>query len=434
MRRFEGPSYRLERVEERVYRATAELGEHPATGKRWTKSRTIHGTRNAAKVAAKAWFADLCERLSDPDLVGRSEQPLSRYLASWHESKRGTIKESTWRRYESLIAAMTPTLGAVRLCDLTPQHVREYLAACREEATGTCHHLDEATGRRTCGDEATGRASCPENVAGRCHCHTISAKTVANRLGVLSAAYRQALREGIVTRNPLEAVDKPRCTRSPLRIVGEHEAAILRKAAVGTDLEALVHLALGSGARLGELLALRWRDVDWERGVMHVSRTLYERPVRCVDWYDFTETKGGRGRSLDLDAGTLATLKRHRTRQAEEQLHLGETWQDQGLMFANTWQLRNVAPGSPIRVSTVSRQFHMLADHAGMHGVRFHDLRHAHATIMLRAGVPVHVVAARLGHSDPALTLRVYAHVLPGQQQDAAALVGAAIDKALAAL
>jgi integrase len=417
-----------------VYRATAELGEHPATGKRWTKSRTLRGTRNVAKAAAEVWFAELCERLSDPDLVGRSEQPLSRYLASWHESKRDTIKESTWRRYDSLIASMLPALGDVRLCDLTPQHVREYLATCRDEVTGKCKYPDEVTGKRTCGDGATGKGTCPVDVAGKCQCRTLSPKTVANRLGVLNAAYRQALKEGLVPRNPLESVDKPRCTRSPLRIVGEHEAAVLRRAAEGTDLDALVHLALGSGARLGELLALRWQDVDFERGVLHISRTLYERPVRCAGWYDFTETKGGRGRSLDLDVGTLAALKRHRTRQSEQRLQLGETWQDQGLIFANTWQLRNVAPGSPIRVSTISRQFHVLADHADLHGVRFHDLRHAHATIMLRAGVPVHVVAARLGHSDPALTLRVYSHVLPGQQKDAAALVGEAIEKALKAL
>lgn len=93
-----------------------------------------------------------------------------------------------------------------------------------------------------------------------------------------------------------------------------------------------------------------------------------------------------------------------------------------------------MAPGSPLRVSTVSRQFHKLANDNSLKGVRFHDLRHAYATIALRNGVCVNAVAEALGHADPAMTLRVYSHVLPGQQREAADLIDAAIEKAYAAL
>jgi integrase len=406
MRRFEGPSWRLTKLENRTYRAIAELGSDPVTGRRRTGSRKFMGTRAQVKAAAEEWFADLCDRTADPDMRGRAEQLLSAYLASWLESKRGTIKDSAWSRYDSLIrTSLSPALGWVRLCDLSPQHIRHYVAQCR---------LEPSTHR-------------PGQM--------VSPKTMQNRLGVLGTALRQAVREGLINRNPLDAVDKPRVSRTPLKIVGEPEAAKVRKAAEGTDLEMIVRMALATGARLGELLALRWRDIDLEHRRVNISRTISERAgKRSTDWYVFTEPKGRRGRTVDIAASTVEALKRYRASQSAVRLQFGKTWDDHGLVFPNVWQLRDVAPGSPLRVSTVSRQFHKLATDSGLEGVRFHDLRHAYATIALRNGVSVNAVAEALGHADPAMTLRVYSHVLPGQQREAADLIDAAIEKAYGAL
>lgn len=197
----------------------------------------------------------------------------------------------------------------------------------------------------------------------------------------------------------------------------------------------IVRVALATGARLGELLALRWRDIDLEHRRVHISRTITERAgKRGTNWYAFTEPKGRRGRTVDVATSTIEALKRHKASQSAIRLQFGKTWADHGLVFPNVWQLRDVAPGSPLRVSTVSRQFHNLAKDNGLEGVRFHDLRHAYATIALRNGVPVNAVAEALGHADPAMTLRVYSHVLPGQQRAAADLIDAAIEKAYAAL
>ena len=248
MRRFEGPSWRLKKLENRTYRAIAELGSDPVTGRRRTGSRKFTGTRAQVKAAAEEWFADLCDRTADPDLRGRAEQLLAAYLASWLESKRGTIKDSAWSRYGSLIrTSLSPALGWVRLCDLSPQHIRHYVAECRTEPS--THRPGQM----------------------------VSPKTMQNRLGVLGTALRQAVREGLINRNPLDAVDKPRVSRTPLKIVGEPEAAKVRKAAEGTDLEMIVRVALATGARLGELLALRWRDIDLEHRRVNISRTISER-------------------------------------------------------------------------------------------------------------------------------------------------------------
>ena len=130
-------------------------------------------------------------------------------------------------------------------------------------------------------------------------------------------------------------------------------------------------------------------------------------------WYSFKEPKSGKGRSIDLDAGTVSRLKEHRRSQAEERLRLGLAWTDLGLVVTN-------ALGEPIRPSTASTQFRNVTRSLGLDRLRFHDCRHTHATILLKNGVPLHIVSQRLGHASVAFTLQVYSWVLPGQQRAAA--------------
>lgn len=196
-------------------------------------------------------------------------------------------------------------------------------------------------------------------------------------------------------------------------------------AVADTNIQTLVCVALYTGASVGELLALRWRDLDLDRQVMHVRRTVVEhmKAIEGREWYDFKEPKSGKGRSIDLDEATVELLRRHKREQAEERLGLGAAWQPLDLVF--TWRA-----GEPIRPSTVSRRFRQLMTDAHLEGIRFHDLRHAHATMMLRAGVAPHVVSRRLGHSDVAITLRAYADVLPGQERAAVDTFAASLQRA----
>jgi len=154
----------------------------------------------------------------------------------------------------------------------------------------------------------------------------------------------------------------------------------------------------------------------------HVRRPVLEHMVGQGkhSWYSFKEPKSGHGRSVDLGAATTSRLREHRKAQAEMRLAVGTEWTDLDLVIATP-------TGQPIRPSTTSGRLRTVVGNANLSGVRFHDLRHAHATFLLKAGTPPHVVSKRLGHSTVAFTLQVYAHVLPGQQREAADAIEATL-------
>jgi integrase len=231
-----------------------------------------------------------------------------------------------------------------------------------------------------------------------------------------------AVEIGVLSKNPAQFTSPPRPSRPEMRVLSEGEAQTLLAALEGTRAELAAYLALTTGARLGELLALRWSDIDLEAGVARIRRTVVEHMVGqgtgC--WYSFKEPKSGHGRAVDLGVSTIAKLKAHRREQAEVRMAAGDGWTDLDLVIATP-------TGTPIRPSAMSGWFRKVVADTGLQGVRFHDLRHAHATFLLKAGTPPHVVSRRLGHSTVAFTLQVYAHVLPGQQREAAEAIEATL-------
>jgi integrase len=179
-------------------------------------------------------------------------------------------------------------------------------------------------------------------------------------------------------------------------------------AARGTRLYVPTLLAAVTGMRRGELLALRWSDVDMETGECRVVRALQETPAGV----DFKTPKTNKDRrTVLLPRLALAALQAHRATQNEEKLLVGAGYQDGDLILAR-------AEGTPWPPSQFSSEFSHLARKHGFK-VRFHDLRHTHASQLLKAGVPVKVVSERLGHATASITLDVYSHVLPGMQREA---------------
>jgi integrase len=182
---------------------------------------------------------------------------------------------------------------------------------------------------------------------------------------------------------------------------------------------AFYHLAAYTGARRGELVNLRWRDIDLAACEVHITGSAAIVGGTRIEG----TTKTGRSRTVSIDAGTAQILKEHHARQATEQLAVGTGWRGTNdYVFTTGW-------GEPVHPDTVSslmadliRSHNEAQDQAGgpLPHARLHDLRHIHATTLLLAGVPVHVVAARLGHADPSITLRVYAHVIREQVAEAA--------------
>lgn len=385
------------------YRVVVELARG-ADGKRRRIQKVVRGTR----AEALAFQTELRAQKLRGILVGQADQPFGSYLRSWLETKRDTVASRTFERYETIAASVCQGVGGIALGKLTTQHLNEYYAACRSEVV-----------RPRSGRSHRGKAS------GSAVPRALSPTTIHHRHVVIKMALKAAVEDGLIVRNPADRAAAPRPCRKELRLIDEREASAILAAVRGSNLELLVWLGLHTGARIGELLALRWTDIDLERHVMLIRRTLVE-PLRRQgdgDWFSFKEPKSGHGRAVDLDEGTVQRLKRARAQQAELRLSTGSAWRDLDLVLPTE-------DGAPQRPSYVSSRFRRTIESAGVDGVRFHDLRHGHATMLLRQGFPPHVVQRRLGHSDPAFTLRVYAGVLPNQEREAADAFAASLRRA----
>jgi integrase len=246
----------------------------------------------------------------------------------------------------------------------------------------------------------------------------LSATTVRYIHAVVHHALEDAVRWGLLVRNVADAVEPPRRGRGELVVWTAEEVRRVLRAAEGDDLEALWRLALTTGMRRGEVLGVKWSDLDWEAGALAVQRRLGRgETARLTE--DEPKTPTSR-RRIALDAATLAALKRHRARQAEHRLKLGEAYTDRGYVFTGTF-------GAPLHPNVLYRRFAALIARAGVRPVRFHDLRHTSATLALALGVHPKIVAEPLGHSSIGMTLDLYSHVSADMQRQAAEAIAGAL-------
>src|SRR5215218_8784820 len=299
-------------------------------------------------------------------------------LQSWlTDTARYQVSEGTFERYERTCRNhLVPFFGRLRLRELTAAHVRAFKARKIEEG--------------------------------------LNPNTVGVMQGVLSTALNQAMDDSLIPSNPASRVKKAvKREQAPMRSpFSQEEASRLLGAAVGTRDEALLTLALRTGMRQGELAALRWEDVDLtDKPSIVVWRSADTRTKTRV-----STTKTGKDRKIHIGPRTAEVLKVHRARQREERM-AATSRADPGLVFPNT-------KGKIRRRDSVVRSLRRTLKEAGLPvDVRFHDLRHTAGTLALRQGVPLHTVSRMLGHSDPAMTLRRYAHVLEDMREDAARAV-----------
>jgi integrase len=231
----------------------------------------------------------------------------------------------------------------------------------------------------------------------------------------------------LVGRNVAENVgdELPRVERHEMTTLTEDQVVRLEVAARGTELDVPILVAIDSGARRGELLALRWSDVDFENQRIVIRRSLEQTQEGGLR---FKEPKSGKVRVNALSEDTVAALRRHRAKQNERRLLMGRSYTDNDLVFPR-------ADGAPWNPDYFGKSFgDLVAKTPGIPKVRFHDLRHTSATILLRQGVATKVVSERLGHSTTALTTDTYQHVIAGMDEEAAAKAGQALREARARL
>jgi len=249
--------------------------------------------------------------------------------------------------------------------------------------------------------------------------------------GLLGAALNAAVRAGLLMRNPAALVTgKPRrqveadAIRAQCLTADEAKRLLAVAREQGSMWGALYALAIDSGARRGELLALRWSDIDLEAGRVVIARQLTDHAAPT-----FGPTKTGRVRTVDLAPETIALLAQHKREQAALKMRNRTVYHaDLDLVFARTFEdgATSATLGLPISPDMLARRFHKLREQAGLPtSFTFHGLRHTSATLLLAAGVPAKVAAERLGHASIAMTIDTYSHLLPSMGADAARRLGA---------
>lgn len=241
----------------------------------------------------------------------------------------------------------------------------------------------------------------------------LSPRTVQYIHAVLHKMLDSALKWGLVGRNVADAAEAPVPQRKEMKVLDPDEARQLIEAAgeEGAQTYAIIAVALLTGMRRGEIFGLRWQDVDLDAAALQVRQALVEAGGRRV----FSQPKSGAGaRRIDLPGGAVDALRKHRAAQAQDKLLLGPDYADHGLVFAQ-WN------GKPLHPHNfITRTYPRLLEKAGLQRIRFHDLRHTHATLMLARDVHPKIVQERLGHSSITVTMNTYTHVLPGLQREAA--------------
>lgn len=351
-----------------------------ADGKK--RQKWVGGFRT--KRDAENELTQVLERVRTGTWADPGRVTVGEYLEQWLDGIRPSLRTKTAASYDDVLRGLViPRIGSLRLVDLTPPRIKALHTELLE------------SGRRN----GKGGGLSPRSVQ---YAHRI-----------LSHALSDAVDQGLLARNPAAIVKPPRVQRALMRAWSSDDVRRFVAGVADNRLYAMWALLVTTGMRRGEVLGLRWEDIDLKRGRLAVRQTAvaigYE--VHLAE----PKTSAGR-RSVSLDGMTVAALKGHRTRQAEERLTAGPEWNESDAVFTNE-------RGDRLHPDRVSKTFPRLVAQLGLPPIRLHDLRHTAATLALEAGVHPKVVQERLGHANIAITLDTYSHVVDGMQDDAAAKV-----------
>lgn len=359
----------------------------PTTGRRKPKWHSFKGSK---KEAIKE-RARLVTEQSQGNYLEPSKTTVAQFFDRWLEHMASQVSPRTHVRYRELAQKnILPLIGGVMLTALRPAMISQAYAKALTE------------GRRN------GKGG-------------LSPQTVTHMHRVLKQAIGQAVKWEILNRNPVDAVDPPKSVRAPMQTYDLDQTAELIEAMRPTRMFVPTLLAVLCGMRRGEIAALTWKNVDLVNGELSVvvSAEQIKTQVR------YKLPKSGKGRIIALSASLVDELRAHRLRQAEELLRFGVRLVDDTFVVAQM-------DGTPLQPDTLTQDWFRKLEGTKLPRIRFHDLRHAHATHMLANGVHPKVASERLGHSRIGITLDLYSHVLPGMDADAAERVDAALQTAIA--
>ena len=349
---------------DRAWAIVVDIGHDPSTGKRRQKWVSVKGTKREAERK----LAEVVLDLNTGAYIQPSRLTLSEFLDQWMQDYVATsVRLGTAEGYRTIVNRLQRTLGHVRLTGLHAQDVQRYYKGL----------LDEG----------------------------LSAQTVIHHHRVLRQAISQAVKWDLLSKNVMERVTPPKRVKPKLSVLTAPEVRQLLQAARGTDYELPIHLAVHTGLRRSELCGLLWSEVDLEAQTLTVVRSMVS--VRG-DSVHMGEPKSNASLRVVSFGEMTAELLRDRRASLEE---LG--------LALQTQQVCTRGNGQMMMPDALSRGHKAIAESCGFFNVRFHDLRHTHATLLLTSGTPIHVVQARLGHASIQITVDTYGHVLPASDVEA---------------
>jgi integrase len=361
------------------YTIVLNLGVDPATGKRKQQWVSVKGGRKEAETK----LTELLHQVNTGTYMKPGKTKLADYLGRWlQDYVRPNLAPRTAEGYEYITRIhLIPCLGNIALTQLKPEHLQKY-------------YSDRLIRGRFDGSGG------------------LNARTVRHHHMALHCALQVAMKWGLIQRNPADAVSPPKAQKTEMKTWDESEILRFLEATKDSPYYPMFYLALFTGLRRSELLALRWQDVDFLYCQIYVSRSMHHlRTGEIV----FRQPKSAKGnRTIALSPSTLKVIRAYREKRQSESQLLERPLKDIDLLFCHP-------DGSPMLPGTLSHAWDKAIRHAGMRIIRLHDARHTHASFMLKQGIHPKVVQERLGHSSIQVTLDTYSHVAPGIQEKAAA-------------
>ncbi|RIK32472.1 MAG: hypothetical protein DCC56_01305 [Anaerolineae bacterium] len=350
---------------------------------KWRAQVSIDGRRLSFTAKTKqeglAWIRETRNQIDKGLTFAGAETKLQDFLAEWLKTVSSSSSKGTHVTYSWTVKTrILPYIGNITLIDLRPDRIQRFY-----------HHLQKEGASN--------------------HAVRVTHKT-------LRVALNHAIKLGLIGRNACSGVKPPKPEQTEMKFYDDHQVKCFLGTAkeIGDRFYPLYFIAIHTGMRLSELLGLKWEDVNWDLSTIQVKRQVMHLKG---GGYIFTEVKSKSGnRTIILGKQALEILKVHKREQPILISSAGENWTDEDLVFPS-----NV--GTPVTGSKIRSAMRKLLKASGLPKIRFHDLRHTAASLMLNHGIPVLIVSKRLGHSKPSITIDVYGHIIPSQQEKAAILM-----------
>jgi integrase len=366
-----------------------DLGRDPTTGKRISRHITFRGTKREAQ----AELNRVLNRRNEGTYVDPTKMTVGEYLEHWLtiDIERRVAAKTALRHRGIVKHQIIPYFGSVPVRKLTATHIEAFEAQLQRSGY----------------------------VKGSKAGQGLTAQTVLHVHRTLSQALAHAVKTGVLFKNPTEQVKPPRPPRREIAILSKAEVATLLRTAEGSSLHLPVLVAVSTGIRRGELLGLRWSDLDLKAARLTVNQSLERVKGKTVFKSPKTTTSH---RTITLPALTVEALREHRAAQAAERLKLG---------LGKPELVLSHSAGLPLDPDSITKAFDRLVHDAGVRRVTFHGLRHTHISHQLMDGVHIKVVSERAGHANVSTTLSVYAAFIPNMQANAAAGIDTWLRQAL---